>query len=300
MNPINKLLVAVIPLFPKKIVRIFASRYIAGDNINDAVKKVKELNSKSIIATMDVLGESIKDKEEAVQSKNESIEVLEYIDKFNLNSNLSVKLTMLGLNIDYDLCVDLLTEIIEKAKEFNNFVRIDMEDSSVTEKTIQIYETMRKKYNNVGLVLQAYLKRTVNDVIRLTKEKANFRLCKGIYVEPKEIAYKKKNEIRDNFMKALEIMLKRGAYVGIATHDKYLIDASKKMIKDLNIPDSRYEFQMLLGVKENLRDKLVEEEYKMRIYVPFGIRWYQYSMRRFKENPNVAGQILKSLITFRR
>ncbi len=300
MNPINKLLVAVIPLFPKKIVRIFASRYIAGDNINDAVKKVKELNSKSIIATMDVLGESIKDKEEAVQSKNESIEVLEYIDKFNLNSNLSVKLTMLGLNIDYDLCVDLLTEIIEKAKEFNNFVRIDMEDSSVTEKTIQIYETMRKKYDNVGLVLQAYLKRTVNDVIRLTKEKANFRLCKGIYVEPKEIAYKKKNEIRDNFMKALEIMLKRGAYVGIATHDKYLIDASKKMIKDLNIPDSRYEFQMLLGVKENLRDKLVEEGYKMRIYVPFGIRWYQYSMRRFKENPNVAGQILKSLITFRR
>lgn len=300
MNPINKLIVAVIPLFPKNVVRIFASRYIAGDNINDAVKKVQELNSKSIIATMDVLGESIKDKDEAVQSKNESIEVLEYIDKYKLNSNLSIKLTMLGLNIDYDLCLDLTTEIVEKAREFNNFVRIDMEDSSVTEKTIQIYETLRKKYNNVGIVLQSYLRRTVNDVIRLTKEKANFRLCKGIYIEPKEIAYKKKQEIRDNFMKALEVMFKRGAYVGIATHDKYLIDASKKMVKDLNIPDNRFEFQMLLGVKENLRDKLVAEGYKVRIYVPFGIRWYQYSMRRFKENPNVAGQILKSLLTFRR
>lgn len=300
MNPINKLIVTVIPLFPKNVVRIFASRYIAGDNINDAVKKVQELNSKSIIATMDVLGESIKDKNEAIQSKNESIEVLEYIDKYKLNSNLSIKLTMLGLNIDYDLCLELTTEIVEKARGFNNFVRIDMEDSSVTEKTIQIYETLRKKYNNVGLVLQSYLKRTVNDVIRLTKEKANFRLCKGIYIEPKEIAYKKKQEIRDNFMKALEIMFKRGAYVGIATHDKYLIDASKKMVKDLNIPDDKFEFQMLLGVKENLRDKLVAEGYKVRIYVPFGIRWYQYSMRRFKENPNIAGQMLKSLLTFRR
>ncbi len=300
MNPINKLIVAIIPLFPKKVVRIFANRYIAGDNINDAVKKVIELNSKSIIATMDVLGESIKDKEEAVQSKNESLEVLEYINKHNLNSNLSVKLTMLGLTIDEGLCLELLTEIVEKAKDLNNFVRIDMEDSSVTEKTIQIYETLRKKYNNVGLAIQAYMKRTLNDVIRLTKEKANFRLCKGIYVEPKEIAYKKRDEIRENFLKALEIMLKRGAYVGIATHDIFLIEKSKKMIEELNIPKEKYEFQMLLGVKENLRNKLVKEGYKMRIYVPFGIRWYQYSMRRFKENPNVAGQVLKALITFRR
>lgn len=300
MNPINKLIVAIIPLFPKKVVRIFANRYIAGDNINDAVKKVIELNSKSIIATMDVLGESIKDKEEAVRSKNESLEVLEYINKHNLNSNLSVKLTMLGLTIDKGLCLELLTEIVEKAKELNNFVRIDMEDSSVTEKTIQIYETLRKKYNNVGLAIQAYMKRTLNDIIRLTKEKANFRLCKGIYVEPKEIAYKKRGEIRENFLKALEIMLKRGAYVGIATHDNFLIERSKKMIEELNIPKEKYEFQMLLGVKENLRDKLVKEGYKMRIYVPFGIRWYQYSMRRFKENPNVAGQVLKALITFRR
>ncbi len=300
MNLINKLIVAIIPLFPKKVVRIFANRYIAGDNINDAVKKVIELNSKSIIATMDVLGESIKDKEEAVQSKNESLEVLEYINKHNLNSNLSVKLTMLGLTIDEGLCLELLTEIVEKAKDLNNFVRIDMEDSSVTEKTIQIYETLRKKYNNVGLAIQAYMKRTLNDVIRLTKEKANFRLCKGIYVEPKEIAYKKRDEIRENFLKALEIMLKRGAYVGIATHDNFLIEKSKKMIEELNIPKEKYEFQMLLGVKENLRNKLVKEGYKMRIYVPFGIRWYQYSMRRFKENPNIAGQVLKALITFRR
>ncbi len=144
------------------------------------------------------------------------------------------------------------------------------------------------------------MRRALNDVIRLTKEKANFRLCKGIYVEPKEIAYKKRDEIRENFLKALEIMLKRGAYVGIATHDNFLIEKSKKMIEELNIPKEKYEFQMLLGVKENLRNKLVKEGYKMRIYVPFGIRWYQYSMRRFKENPNIAGQVLKALITFRR
>jgi proline dehydrogenase len=294
MNPFNKAVVAILPIFPKKIIRLFANRYIAGDNIDDGVKKVQELNLKNIVATMDVLGESISDRNEAIQSKNESLEVLEYIQKHKLNSNLSIKLTMLGLVIDYDLCLGLVTEILEKAKEYNNFVRIDMEDSPVTDLTIKIYKEVRKKFDNVGLVLQAYMRRTEKDVIHLTDIKSNFRLCKGIYIEPEKIAFKKKQEVRDNFLKVLRTMFERKSYVGIATHDKYLVEESLKIIKEFNLTKDQYEFQMLLGVTEKLRDKIVADGHKMRVYVPFGIRWYQYSMRRFKENPNVVGAVINS------
>lgn len=294
MNLFNKAVVGILPIFPKKIIRIFANRYIAGDNIDEGVKKVQELNSKNILATMDVLGESISDKDEAIQSKNESIEVLEYIEKNKLNSNLSIKLTMLGLNIDYNLCLSLVTEILEKAKQYNNFVRIDMEDSTVTDLTIKIFEESRKKFDNVGLVLQSYMRRTKADVMKLTEIKTNFRLCKGIYIEPEEIAFKKKQEVRNNFMDVLKTMFERNAYVGIATHDKYLVEESLKLIKEFNLNKDQYEFQMLLGVTEKLRDKLVADGHRMRIYVPFGKRWYQYSMRRFKENPNVVGAVINS------
>ena len=295
MNPINKLLVGVMPVFPKKLIRVFANRYIAGDKLSEAIEKVTSLNSKNILATMDVLGESIKDKNEAVQSKDESIEVLNEINKTGVNSNLSVKLTMLGLNIDFNLCLSLVTEILECAKSYNNFVRIDMEDSPVTEATIKIFEAVRKKFDNVGLVLQAYMRRSEKDVLRLTEEKANFRLCKGIYIEPESIAYKGKQEVRDNYLKLLRLMFEKKAYVGIATHDDYLIEGAKKIISEFGLSKDKYEFQMLLGVRENLRDKIVSSGEKMRIYVPFGERWYQYSIRRFKENPNVAGQVLKSI-----
>ncbi|MBN1633175.1 MAG: proline dehydrogenase family protein [Ignavibacteria bacterium] len=294
MNPFNKAVVAILPIFPKKIIRLFANRYIAGDNIEDGVKKVKELNTKNILASMDVLGESIADKNEAIQSKNESLEVLEYIDKHKLNSNLSIKLTMLGLTIDYDLCLGLVMEILEKAKKINNFVRIDMEDSSVTDATIKIFEESRKKFDNVGIVLQSYMRRSESDVLKLTEVKTNFRLCKGIYIEPEKIAFKKKQEVRDNFMKVLRVMFERDSYVGIATHDKYLVNESLKLIKELNLSKDKYEFQMLLGVTEKLRDKIVAEGHKMRVYIPFGVRWYQYSMRRFKENPNVVGAVITS------
>lgn len=297
MNPINKAIVGILPLFPKKLVRVFANRYIAGDKLSEGIEMVKKLNRKNIIATMDVLGESIKDKDEAVISKNESLEVLDGISETGINSNLSIKLTMLGLNIDFDLCLNLTTEIIERAKTYNNFVRIDMEDSSVTEATIKIYEEVRKKFDNVGLVLQAYMRRTEKDVIRLTEEKANFRLCKGIYVEPESVAYKGKQEIRDNYLKLLRLMFERKAYVGIATHDDYLINGAKKTISEYGLQKGEYEFQMLLGVKEKLRDRIATEGEKMRVYVPFGERWYQYSIRRFKENPNVAGQVVKALFS---
>jgi len=296
MNIINKAVVSILPIFPKKLIRIFANKYIAGDNINEAVQKVKELNSKGIMATMDVLGESIKNKEEAIKSKDESIEVLDTIVKHNLNSNLSVKLTMIGLNLDFDFCLNLTTEIVEYAKSKNIFVRIDMEDSSVTESTIKIFETLRKKYDNVGIVLQSYMRRGEKDIKRLSEIGANFRICKGIYIEPEEIAFKKKQEVRDNFLRMLKLAFEKKSYVGIATHDKYLTDSAKKMISELGLGNDKYEFQMLLGVTEKLRDQILGEGYRMRIYVPFGERWYQYSMRRFKENPNVVGAVIKSML----
>ena len=297
MNVLNKILVPSIQILPRNVVRIFANKYIAGDKLSDAVETVKKLNEKKMCATIDVLGESISDKSEAVKSKDENLEVLNAIKKNNLDCNLSIKLTMLGLNIDYGLCHGLVTEIIESAKEKSIFVRIDMEDSSVTENTIRIFEETRKKYDNAGIVIQAYLRRSEKDILRLTDIGANFRICKGIYVEPENIAFKDANEIRVNFMKILKLALERKSYCGIATHDEYLIKESVKLVKELGLKNNEYEFQMLLGVRENLRNGAVGKGHKMRVYVPFGQRWYEYSIRRFKENPNIAGQVLKSIFT---
>lgn len=297
MGFINSIIVNTIPIFPKKIVKVFANKYIAGDNINDAIKTVKNLNEKNFMATVDVLGESITDKEEAKKSKDENIEVLEAISKHDLNCNLSVKLTMMGLTIDKEFCYSLLKEIVDNASKKNIFVRIDMEDSSVTEDTIQIFERIRKEYNNTGIVIQAYLRRSEADIKRLIKINANFRICKGIYVEPEEIAFKGYQEVRDNYLKILRIALEAGSYCGIATHDDYLIRESEKIVKDLGLSKDKYEFQMLLGVREHLRDETLKHGHRMRIYVPFGMRWYEYSIRRFKENPEVAKHVMKSIFS---
>lgn len=297
MNILNKVLVPTIQILPKGVVKVFADKYIAGADLSDAVNTVKKLNGKKLMATVDVLGEFISDKAEAIKSKEENIEVLEAIHKNNLDCNLSIKLTMLGLQIDFDFCLELVTEILEKAKSVNTFVRIDMEDSSVTESTIRIFELSKKKFDNVGIVIQAYLRRSEKDIQRLSETGANFRICKGIYVEPEEIAFKDGNEIRQNYLKILRLALEKKSYVGIATHDEYLIKESVKIVKELNLRKDEYEFQMLLGVRENLREEAVAKGHRMRIYVPFGKRWYEYSIRRFKENPNVAGQVLKSIFT---
>lgn len=297
MNILNKVLVPSISVLPKGVVKLFANKYIAGDKLSDAVNTVKNLNQKKLMATVDVLGESIKEKSEAVNSKNENLKVLEAIHSNKLDCNLSIKLTMLGLNIDYDFCREQVTEILEKAKSINTFVRIDMEDSSVTESTIRIFEEAKKSFENVGIVIQAYLRRSEKDILRLTDIGANFRICKGIYVEPEDIAFKDGDEIRNNFLKILRLALEKKSYVGIATHDEFLIKESVKMLKEMNLRKDEYEFQMLLGVKENIREEAVAKGHRMRIYVPFGQRWYEYSIRRFKENPNLAGQVLKSIFT---
>lgn len=299
MNPLNNVIVQFVKLLPKSIVHIFAKKYVAGSTLADGVRVTKELNAKGILATMDVLGEAIKSKAEAAETKEQYFELLDTIEKHKLNSNISVKPTALGLAIDKDYCKDLITEIIEKAKELNNFVRIDMEDSPFTQITIDMFKELRSKYDNVGIVLQAYLRRTYDDVVDLNKIGTNYRLCKGIYIEPEEIAFKGRQEVRDNFLKALEKMFDDGNYVGIATHDEYLIKESYRMIEEKKIPKDKYEFQMLYGVTEHLRDKINADGHKIRIYVPYGEQWYAYSIRRLQENPQVAWYITKSIFSFK-
>jgi len=284
---------------PESIVWLFSKKYIAGKSLQSAVDTVKELNAKGIHATLDVLGESIKSKEEAIEAKRKALEVFDAIVNNKLLANLSIKPTQMGLAIDKELAYKQILELVKKGSEINNFVRIDMEDSPFTDLTFDVYKRIYVEYSNVGIVLQAYLKRTYNDTIVLNKLGTNYRLCKGIYVEPATIAYKDKQAVRDNYMKCLELMLKNGNYVGIATHDKYLIDKSYELIKALNIPKDMFEFQMLLGVREDLRDKINKDGYKVRIYVPFGEDWYKYSIRRLQENPQLAGHIVKEFFAFR-
>lgn len=300
MSLINTLIVKITQLLPKSMVRIFAGKYIAGEELQDAINLVRTLNLKGIYATMDVLGESIKSKDEAISAKNKCLEVLDAIEKNKLLANLSIKPTQMGLAIDEEFAYQQISEIVKKAKSINNFVRIDMEDSPFTDSTIRVYKRIYESIGHVGIVLQAYLKRTLNDVEQLNKLGTNYRLCKGIYVEPSSIAYKDRQEIRDNFMKALQLMLKNGNYVGIATHDDYLVEKSYAMIQEMKIPTNKFEFQMLLGVKEELRYKINDDGFKVRVYVPFGKDWYAYSIRRLKENPQIAMYVFKNIFSFGR
>lgn len=297
MNPINSLIVNFVKLLPQSVVFIFAKRYIAGVKLEDGIRAVKELNAKGILATMDVLGEAVTTKKESEEAKNQCLQVLDAINEHKLNSNLSLKPTQIGLAIDEEFCYNQLVEILEKAKGYNNFVRIDMEDSPFTDATIKMFKRLKEKYDNVGIVVQAYLKRTLNDVKSLNSLGTNYRLCKGIYIEPEEISYKDYQKVRDNYLEILKQMFTDGNYVGIATHDDYLVENAYKMIKEMKIPKDKYEFQMLYGVKENLRDKINADGHKIRIYVPFGEHWYKYSIRRLQENPNMAWYITKSIFS---
>jgi len=294
---INELIVSVVQILPKSIVRKFSNRYIAGDSLQDAVLVVQELNKRGILATIDVLGESITTKEEASASTVACSEVLDAIRKLQLKANISIKPTQMGLQIDEKFCFDQVLTLVEKAKAMNNFVRIDMEDSSCTDATLRLYKKVRETHDNSGAVIQAYMRRSLSDLISISALKPNIRLCKGIYIEPVSIAFKGKDEVRKNYLDILKWMFENKHYVGIATHDPYLIDEAVNLIDTLQIPRVAFEFQMLLGVREDLRDYLAESGYKVRVYVPFGKEWYQYSIRRLKENPNIAGQVVKNLFS---
>ena len=298
MKLINDAIVSIVKIMPKPVVGIFSKKYIAGEKLEDAVNLVKQLNSKGIYATLDVLGESIKNKEDAVAAKDKCLTVLDTIVENNLMANLSIKPTQMGLSIDEDFTYEQVSQLVEKARRINNFVRIDMEDSPYTEKTITLFKRLKETFDNIGIVLQSYLKRTFDDAVILNKLNTNFRLCKGIYIEPASIAYKDKQKIRENYLETLNVILKSGNYVGIATHDEFLINEAYRMIKELNVPKDKFEFQMLLGVREDLRDKINADGYKIRIYVPFGEDWYAYSVRRLKENPQIAGYVFKNIFSF--
>lgn len=298
MSFFNNLIVAVVQAMPKSVVGFFSKKYIAGDTLDDAVDVVKEFNSKGILATIDVLGESVTKKSEVLDAKNQFLSVWDAINDNNLNANISVKPSQMGLLLDKQFGTDTIKELVAKANSLNSFVRIDMEDSTMTDMTFDLLSNVKKEYPNVGVVIQACLKRTYDDVVLLNKAGTNYRLCKGIYNELPSIAYKDKQAIRDNYLKILELILKNGNYVGIATHDEYLINKAKELIKKLNISNDKFEFQMLLGVREDLRNKINKEGFKIRVYVPFGADWYPYSIRRLKENPQMAGHIFKALFRF--
>ncbi len=296
MNPLNDLIVSSLQLFPKGFVKRFAMRYIAGEDIGDAIRVVQETNSKSMTATIDVLGENVSSKDDAIESTKAASEVLEVIAKNRLDANLSIKLTQFGLNIDPDFCLNNVKEVLELAKAHNNFVRIDMEDSTTTTATLKMYERLRELgFDNTGVVIQSYMRRSEDDVKRLVEMNASVRLVKGIYVEPESIAFKRKDEIRRNFVKLMNLLIDGNCRVAIATHDDYLTRAAYDSIGRSSA--DKHEFQMLLGVRPDLRDKIVADGHKLRVYVPFGKHWYAYSIRRFQENPQVAGSVMKAILT---
>jgi proline dehydrogenase len=295
MHLLNRLVVATIPAVPRPLVRYFAGRYIAGETLQDAVRTVRQLNADGICATLDVLGEDVTKEEEAIQSRQQSNEVLHTIQLERLDSNLSIKLTSLGLKLDKKFCTENVREILKVAARHKIFVRFDMEDSTCTTDTIDVFRTLHKEFAGTGIVVQAYLHRTEEDVRQLLKDKVKFRLCKGIYKERKEIAFQRREEVQQNYIRLLEMMLQKKSYVGIATHDTVLIEAAERLIREMKLRGNQYEFQMLLGVRPELRKRLVRDGHKVRLYVPFGEHWYGYSTRRFKENPEIAGYVFKAL-----
>ncbi len=296
MGWMNKLISLTLPFVPKPIVGVFSRPYIAGEHMSDAVRVVRELMAEGACATIDVLGEEVKDKEKARNALANYMRVLDVIQEEKLDANISIKLTQLGLKIDKEFCFENIRTLVEAAKNHGNFVRIDMEDSSCTTDTLDIYRRLREEFDNVGTVLQAYLRRTIQDINDLLPLKPNLRLCKGIYVEPREIAYKDKVIINKNYAYALEKLLTGSAsYVGIATHDEKLVWEALRIIDQFHIDKSRFEFQMLLGVDPQLRRIIINSGYKLRVYVPFGTEWFAYSTRRLKENPNIVGYVLHNL-----
>jgi proline dehydrogenase len=271
---------------PRRIVRHLASPYIAGPALDDAMRVVRRLNAQGRLATVDVLGEEVASDAEATRITAAYYRVLERVEREKLNATISVKLTGLGLEIGEDVCRANLESLLEDARVRGNFLRIDMEDSSTTDATLRLYRELRASgHENVGVVVQAYLRRSLEDVPGL----ANVRLCKGIYVEPAALAFQDHEEIRSRFLTLLDALLAQGSYVGIATHDEVLLQAATRRLDELQLERDRYEFQMLLGVREERATELVRAGHRLRVYVPFGTHWYEYSIRRLQENPQIAG-----------
>jgi len=284
------------PFVPKPIVAKVAQRYVAGEEVADAVRTIRDLNAEGAMATVDVLGEEVREPSRAEAAVEQYLGLLDTIRGEGIDANVSIKPTMLGLKIDEEMCCTHIRTIVSRAAELDNFVRIDMEDHTCTDPTLEIYRRLLGDLGHVGVVLQSYLHRTADDINDLLPLRPNIRLCKGIYREPRTIAWQQYETVRANFISCLEKLLTGGAYVGIATHDAYLVWAGMAAADRLGLGPKDYEFQMLLGVDPELRKIILDRGHRLRVYVPFGRDWYPYSMRRLRENPTVAHHVTRAML----
>ena len=288
-----------------RLAQKFARRFVAGETPDEALAAVKALNGKGITASLDLLGESTTNEAEARHAGREYLSLLDKIRERNLDANVSVKLTAMGLDVNEELCVGIMHEVLDRARQHRSFVRIDMEGSAYTERTLALFEQrLYPMYpENVGIVLQSYLYRTQADVERAIQLKCRVRLCKGAYKEPPSVAYPDKEDVDASYVRCMHQLMLHGNYPGIATHDEKIISEAKRFAKENSIGRERFEFQMLYGVRRDLQERLVAEGYRMRVYVPFGTQWYPYLMRRLAERPaNVAfmtGNIIKEMVSRR-
>ncbi|MDO7906556.1 proline dehydrogenase [Paenibacillus sp. JX-17] len=275
--------------------RFGASRFVAGDTIAKAIEKVAQFNEDGRVVTLDHLGEFVFNEQEAVESAGMCLRTLDAIAQRGVHSNLSVKMTSLGLGLSRELCMRNMRMILNRAREYGNFVRIDMEDYPYCQTSIDIYRELRGDYDNVGIVLQAYLYRTEQDIEDLKELRANLRLVKGAYKEPAEVAFPNKKDVDDNYRRIIEQHLLNGNYTAVASHDEAIIEHVKSFVKAKEIPGHQFEFQMLYGICEDLQKRLVQEGYKVRVYVPYGIDWFGYFMRRLAERPANVWFVLKNM-----
>jgi proline dehydrogenase len=294
---LDRAIARTLPAVPKPVVRRLSARYIAGPALADAIETVRALNAAGKKATLDVLGEEVETAEEALVIRGEYEEAMEAIEREGLDANVSVKPTALGLKVDPELCGGNVRALVSLAAQRERFVRMDMEDSTTTTATLDLYRRLRAEgHDNVGIVLQAMLRRTLDDVLELADLRPNVRVCKGIYVEPAEVAYQSDEAIRFNFAETMSALWSKGAKVAVATHDDVLVTKALGMIDERRLGPERYEFQLLLGVREELADELVRGGHTVRIYVPYGSQWYEYSLRRLQENPKIAGYVARDTL----
>ena len=286
--------------------RRLAQRFVAGEDLDSAIAAVRALNAKGITASLDLLGESVSNEAAARDAGREYLRILDRIHQEKLDGNVSLKLTAMGLDISEDLCVAVTQSVLERAQKYGTFVRIDMEGSAYTERTLRIFEDrLYPSYKeHVGIVLQSYLYRTMDDVQRANQLRCRVRICKGAYQEPATVAYPEKKDVDGNYVRCMHALMRDGNYPGIATHDPLIIDEAKRFAKERQIPVDRYEFQMLYGVRRDLQERLVREGYRMRVYVPFGTQWYPYLMRRLAERPAnlafITGSVIREMLSGRK
>ena len=289
-----------------RLAKSFANRFVAGETVDTALAAVVRLNARGITSSLDLLGESVHNEAEARAAGNAYVTMLDRIHQQKADANVSVKLTAMGLDVSEDLCVSIMQKILQRAREYQTFVRIDMESSEYTQRTLDLFEQrLYPAYReNVGIVLQSYLYRTFADAQRANLIKARVRLCKGAYKEPETVAYPDKKDVDSTYVRCMHELMLKGNYPGIATHDEAIIKEAKRFAKENQIPPNQFEFQMLFGVRRDLQDKLVREGYRMRVYVPFGTQWYPYLMRRLAERPAnvafIAGNVFKEMVGRRR